>query len=73
MICSEIWTRRTALFSIKTTPRVVRAGAVPVTNAQTEGRSGSVHPNPHAEEGDGAAGHRVNPAPPGVDNLPCQK
>jgi hypothetical protein len=33
-------------------------------------RAGSVHPNPHAKEGDGATGHRVNPALSiSVDNL----
>jgi hypothetical protein len=53
-------------------PADSRAGAVPCIT-QTKRRAGSVHPNPHAEEGDGATGYRVRPAPPGVDNLSCQR
>ncbi|MDG6996860.1 MAG: hypothetical protein JRN52_13145 [Nitrososphaerota archaeon] len=49
-----------------------RAGAVSSVIAPTTKRQeGSVHPNPHAREGDGATEHRVDSAPNGVDNLLC--
>ncbi|MDG6907174.1 MAG: hypothetical protein JRN20_15475 [Nitrososphaerota archaeon] len=45
-----------------------RAGYVSVI-APTGRQAGSVHPNRHISEGDGATEHRVDSAPEGVDNL----
>ena len=46
-----------------------QTGAFDINEEISIRRAGSVHPNPHAKEGDGATGHRVNPAPEDVANL----